>query len=365
MKYLDEFRNPTLIKKLADKISSISRRRIKLMEICGGHTMVINKYRLEDILPSNIELISGPGCPVCVTSIKDIDRAIASCNIKNSIITTFGDLFSVPGTYSSLEKEKADGKDIRIIYSQMDVLELSRKNINKEVIFVAIGFETTAPNTALIIKKAKEESLKNISILSLHKTIPPAMEALLTDKKRNLDGFICPGHVTAIIGSRSYKFITDEFKIPCVVSGFEPLDLLEAIYLLVKQIENGIALVENAYPRVVNEEGNMKAQNLMNEAFGHIDANWRGLGEIPLSGLGIGDEFEEFDAQNKFDIRVGFESKENPMCKCSEILLGNIRPYQCPLFGTECSPLNPKGACMVSSEGACAAYYKYGTKIKK
>ena len=327
------------------------------MEVCGTHTVNIFRNGIKKMLPTNINLISGPGCPVCVTPIFYIDEIIALSREEDFIITTFGDMIRVPGSTSTLEKEKTDGADIRIVYSTLDALKIAQDNSSKEVVFMGVGFETTSPTIASVVLKAQKEKINNFSVLSVAKIIPPAMKALLEGKEVNIDGFICPGHVSAIIGSKPYNFITTQYKVPCVICGFEPLDILQSIYMLVKQIEDGREEVEIQYERAVKPEGNKIALDKINEVFKVVDSNWRGIGNIPLSGLEIQDKYEQFNAR-KFKVEIE-ETKEPKGCRCGEVLRGVIIPPECPLFKKICTPEDPKGACMVSTEGTCAAYYKY------
>jgi hydrogenase expression/formation protein HypD len=308
-------------------------------------------------LPSNINLISGPGCPVCVTPIFYIDEIIALSRGEDFIITSFGDMMRVPGSTSTLEKEKTDGADIRIVYSTLDALQIACNNPSKKVIFMGVGFETTSPTIASAVLKAQKDEINNFAVLSVAKIMPPAMKALLEGKEVNIDGFICPGHVSTIIGSKPYTFVTTQYKVPCVICGFEPLDILQGIYMLVKQIEDGKAEVEIQYERAVKPEGNKIALDKINEVFKVVDSNWRGIGNIPLSGLEIKDKYGKFNAR-KFEVEIE-ETKESRGCRCGEVLRGVITPPECSLFRKVCTPENPQGACMVSTEGTCAAYYKY------
>ena len=327
------------------------------MEVCGTHTVNIFRNGIKKMLPTNINLISGPGCPVCVTPIRYIDEIIALSRESDFIITTFGDMIKVPGSTSTLEKEKANGSDIRVVYSTLDALKIAQDNSSKEVVFMGVGFETTSPTIASVVLKAQKEKINNFSVLSVAKIIPPAMKALLEGKEVNIDGFICPGHVSAIIGSKPYNFITNQFKVPCVICGFEPLDILQSIYMLVKQIEDGREEVEIQYERAVKPEGNKIALKKLKKVFSIVNSNWRGIGNIPLSGLEIQDKFEQFNAR-KFKVEIE-ETKEPKGCRCGEVLRGVITPPECSLFKKVCTPENPQGACMVSTEGTCAAYYKY------
>ncbi len=357
LRYIDEYRNKELAQKILRKIKSISIKKINLMEVCGTHTVAIFRNGIRKMVPSNINLISGPGCPVCVTPISYIDEIIALSREEDFIITTFGDMIRVPGSTSTLEKEKTDGADIRIVYSTLDALEIARNNSSKKIVFMGVGFETTSPTIASAVLKAQKEKINNFFVLSVVKIMPPAMNVLLEGKKVNIDGFICPGHVSAIIGSRPYNFITTQYKIPCVICGFEPLDILQSIYMLVKQIEDDRAEVEIQYERVVKPEGNKIALDKINEVFKVLDSDWRGIGNIPLSGLEIKDKYGKFNAR-KFKVETE-ETKEPKGCRCGEVLRGVIIPPECPLFREACTPENPQGACMVSTEGTCAAYYKY------
>jgi len=357
LKYIDEYRNKEIAQNILWQIKSISQKKINLMEVCGSHTVSIFRNGIRKILPPNINLISGPGCPVCVTPIQYIDEIIAFSRKDNFIITTFGDMIRVPGSNSTLEKEKANGSDIRIVYSTLDALKIAYDNPFKNVVFMGVGFETTSPTIASVILKAKEEKINNFSVLCVAKIMPPAMKSLLEAEEVNIDGFICPGHVSAIIGSKPYSFIASQYNIPCVISGFEPLDILQTIFMLVKQIEKNKAKVEIQYKRIVKPEGNKIALEKINRVFKIVDSEWRGMGKIPLSGLEIRDKYEQFNAR-KFSISVE-RPKEISGCRCGEVLRGIIIPPECPLFGKICTPEDPKGACMVSSEGTCAAYYKY------
>ncbi len=357
MKHITEYRNPAIVKGLVDAIHSHSKQSIALMEVCGGHTMAIQKYGIPSLLPPTITLLSGPGCPVCVTDIRYIDHAIALARLNNTIITTFGDLIRVPGSTSSLEKETGNGADVRIVYSILNALEIAVDNPEKEVIFLAIGFETTAPGTAAGILNASLTRLSNFSILSAHKVMPPAMEAIV-EKGAGISGYICPGHVSSITGAKMFSGIVDNHGLGCVVSGFEPTDLLQSILQLVIQHEESSPRLENAYHRAVRMEGNLKAQTIMNRIFEKTDDWWRGFGIIPDSGLQLKQKFLPFDAREKFNIKIE-PSQEKKGCICGEILKGLKRPTDCKLFGKACTPSYPIGACMVSNEGACAAYNKY------
>jgi hydrogenase expression/formation protein HypD len=359
MKYVEEYRDPELGKKLLKRIHQRSRKHIKLMEFCGGHTVAIFKHGLRQLLPSNIEMLSGPGCPVCVTATADIDKALALGKIPNVIITSFGDMVRVPGSFSSLQQAKAEGTDVRIVYSTQDALAIASANPTKTVVFIGIGFETTAPTVAASILQAEQENLKNYYVLSLHKTCPPIMKAILDLGEVKIDGIICPGHVSAIIGSRPYRFIADDYHIACAVSGFEPVDILLAVDRLVEQIESGQPRVEIAYRRGVKEEGNQPALRLMDTVFEVGEANWRGIGTVPGSGLNIREKYARFDAEKKFDIKTT-PAREPKGCICGAVLRSVSTPNDCKLFRKTCTPEHPVGPCMVSSEGSCATYYQYG-----
>jgi hydrogenase expression/formation protein HypD len=357
MKFVDEYRKKDLILSVAENLRAISRKEIILMEVCGGHTMAIHRFGLASLLPSNIRLISGPGCPVCVSSQLFIDKAMAYSKIPGTIITTYGDLIRVPGSSTSLEKERAAGSDIRIVYSALESLEIARGNPEKNVIFLGIGFETTAPATAATIIKAKKEKISNFFVLSAHKVMPPVMKALVEEGVK-INGFIAPGHVTAITGTSIYNDLASVYGLGVVVSGFEPADLMQAVLMLAIQMESGTPKVEIQYQRVVHYKGNIIAQQLLDEVFVHSDDSWRGLGMIPDSGLKIRENFSSFDAEKQFTVNVP-ESVEPKGCMCGQILRGIKTPEDCTLFGKKCSPSHPVGACMVSAEGTCATYYKY------
>ncbi|MEO0076157.1 MAG: hydrogenase formation protein HypD [candidate division WOR-3 bacterium] len=329
------------------------------MEVCGTHTNVIASSGIRQMLPENIKLISGPGCPVCVTAQRDIDWVIELAKTKQAVVLTFGDLIKVPGTMSSLQKEKAANSDIRVVYSPIDALKIAQ-SVKKPVVFVGVGFETTAPTIAVAVLKAKAMKIQNFYIISYFKLIPPALEMIATNPRLNIDGFILPGHVSTIIGAKPYNFLAQKYNKPCVISGFEPNDILESIFLLLQQIKNKKPSVQIQYRRSVRVTGNRAAVKLMNEVFAKCDAEWRGLGVIKNSGLMLAKEYQQFDARKRFNLKVPLP-KPSP-CRCGDVLLGLITPVQCQLFGRKCRPSNPIGPCMVSSEGACAAYYKYNIK---
>lgn len=358
IKHADEYRDPEISRKIVEQINNLSKKNIRLMEVCGTHTMAIFRNGIRKLIPGTISLLSGPGCPVCVTAQNEIDAFIEISRVPDTIITTFGDLMRVPGTESSLQKERAGGKDIRIVYSTFDAIEIARKHPDKVVVFPGVGFETTAPTVAASILSARDMKIDNYFVYSAHKTVPQALCALMKTEGMKIDGFILPGHVSVIIGEKAYIPFFQQFKIPCVVAGFEPSDILRAIRMLVEQIENKTTGLENAYTRAVSFEGNEKAVRIMNDVFEAADVAWRGIGIIPGSGLKIRDEFSNYDAGKKFEIS-NKGSIEPRGCACGEILTGIKTPVECPLYKKICTPVEPVGPCMVSSEGTCAAYYKY------
>ncbi len=359
MKFVDEFRRSELARGLIRSVSQISTRKARLMEFCGGHTVSIMKHGIRQLLPPTIEMLSGPGCPVCVTDNADLDKAIALARLPGMILATFGDMLKVPGSRSSLQEARADGADVRITYSTMDALQMARENLSRPVAFLGIGFETTAPTVAASVLQAEKEGLRNYYVLSLHKLCPPAIKALLDSGEAKIHGLICPGHVSAVTGSKAWEFVARDYGIPCVVSGFEPLDILQCVYMLVAQIERSESRVEIAYRRGVREEGNRKAQEIMARTFEAAPARWRGMGEVPGSGLRLKKEFERFDAEVVFDFDPG-PTVEPEGCICGEVLRAVKTPRDCPLFSIVCTPATPVGPCMVSSEGSCSAYYHYG-----
>lgn len=358
MKYLDEYRNPELAKQLSQQIHKITTKPWVIMEVCGGQTHAIVKFGIDELLPKQIELVHGPGCPVCVTSLELIDKAIALAGRKNVIFTSFGDMLRVPGSQSDLFSVKAQGGDVRMVYSPLDALKIAQDNPTKEVVFFAVGFETTAPANAMAVYQAKVLGIKNFSILVSHVLVPPAMEAILSSKSNRVQGFLAAGHVCAIMGYKEYPPIAAKYKIPIVVTGFEPLDILQGIYMCIKQLEEGRHEVENQYARSVKAEGNVHAQNLVSKVFCVVSRKWRGVGEIAHSGLGLQKEYEEFNAERKFNLHH-IQTQESKQCISGSILQGIKKPHECPAFGKDCTPEHPLGATMVSSEGACAAYYRY------
>ncbi len=339
-----------------------SDHKVNIMEVCGTHTMAISRFGLRQIIPETINLISGPGCPVCVTPAADIDRILEIIDKYEVSVFTFGDMLRVPGSKSSLYDKKSEGKDINICYSPSHALDFALKNPDRQVIFIAIGFETTIPLISVIIKRAYKENTSNFYIYNTHKLIPEALEALLKDKQIRIDAFLCPGHVSTIIGSRPYNFIAENYNTPCVISGFEPGDILESIVMIIEQLKRGKPEVEIQYRRVVREEGNPTALKSIYEVFEKTDSVWRGLGNIPGSGLKLKEKFLKFDTKTHFPVKE-IKSVDPAGCQCGNVLKGIKKPFECRLFSRVCRPDNPVGPCMVSSEGSCAAYYKY-EKIK-
>jgi hydrogenase expression/formation protein HypD len=361
MKYVDEFRNPELIKKSAAELKRLvnPKRHYRIMEVCGGHTHAIYRFGIKDLLPDNIELVHGPGCPVCVLPMGRVDDGLAIAENDNVILTAFGDMMRVPGNTGTPLEHKARGRDIRMVYSPLDALKLAEKNPDRHVVFFAIGFETTAPSTALTLKRAKALGIENFSVFNNHVTIIPPMKAILESPDMRLDAFIGPGHVSTVIGCRPYEFIAKDYGKPVAVSGFEPLDLLQSLLIIVKQLEAGEASVENQYARVVPWEGNTAALAAMADTFKlRPYFEWRGLGFISQSALAVSDEYAQWDSEVRFDV-PGVRVTDPKAAQCGEVLKGVLKPPQCKLFGKECTPERPVGALMVSSEGACAAYYNY------
>jgi hydrogenase expression/formation protein HypD len=335
------------------------KQSIRLMEVCGTHTVAIFKAGIRQLLPENVELVSGPGCPVCVTPNEYLDTAIAYSRKNDVILATFGDMLKVPGSTSSLAAEKSRGADIRIVYSSLDALEIAKDNPDKKVIFLAVGFETTAPTASGAVLMAEEAGLTNFYVLSSHKLVPPALRALLAAGDSHVDGFLLPGHVSAIIGLRSYEFLVEEFNTPAVIAGFEPLDILQSVYMLMKQIHAGEPKVENQYSRIVPEKGNPVACEVLYKVYKEANAVWRGIGDLGGSGLVLRERFQAFDALSNIPVTVE-PAKEPKGCQCGQVLRGLLLPTACPLFDKTCRPEHPVGSCMVSVEGTCAAWYKYG-----
>lgn len=359
MKFISEYRDAEVGKRLVARIRQRSTRPARLMEFCGGHTVSIAKHGIRQLLPPTIEMLSGPGCPVCVTANADLDKAIAFTWLPDVIVATFGDMIKVPASRSSLQQAKAEGGDVRIVYSTQDALEIAQHNPSKSVVFIGIGFETTAPTVAASVLQAEQQGIDNYYVLSQHKLCPPVIKALLDSGEVKLNGIVCPGHVSAVIGSHPYNFIARDYGIACVVAGFEPLDILLCVDMLVAQIESGEPKVEIAYRRGVKPEGNKVALELMYKVFEVCDGNWRGIGVVPESGLKLREEYRHYDAEHAFQIAPG-EPVEPKGCICGDILRGVKTPLECKLFRAVCNPEHPVGPCMVSSEGSCAAYYQYG-----
>jgi hydrogenase expression/formation protein HypD len=357
IRFIDEYRNKALTSKLIERIKKTAAGSYTFMEVCGGHTSAIHRFGIPSMLPAGIKLISGPGCPVCVTGTGFIDKAVAYSRMDGFIVATFGDLLRVPGSESSLENEKARGADVRVVFSGLEALETAALNPDKKVVFLGIGFETTTPGTAVTISEAKRRDLYNFYLLSSHKVMPPAMETIIKDGVR-LDGFICPGHVATISGADDYNFIPEKFGLACVIAGFEPVDLLQSVYMLLEQVNTQNPSVEIQYRRAVTKYGNQIALGQIRRVFEKCDSDWRGFGTIPGSGLKLRSEYESFDAEKAFPVDV-IDVAENKKCLCPQILRGYKSPVDCELFANSCIPENPIGACMVSEEGACNTYYRY------
>lgn len=357
MKYVDEYRNGRHIARLAEMISREVSREYIFMEVCGGHTAAIHRFGIPSLLPPGVRLISGPGCPVCVTPARYIDMVVALASGGGVTVAMFGDLMRVPGTMLTPAAARAAGADIRVVLSAHEALELASSNPDRKVVFPAIGFETTAPGTAVTVTEAERRSLKNFFILCAHKVMPPAMELLLKEGTR-IDGFICPGHVAVITGSSAFDFIAEKYLLPCVVTGFEPADLMLAVLMLIRQVNSRSPRVETEYRRAVTRDGNARAQGYMNEVFEPGDAEWRGIGIIPSGGLNLRDRYRHFDAGDLIAVDLPESARESG-CQCGAILRGVITPADCPLFAGACTPDHPEGACMVSAEGSCNTWYKY------
>ena len=358
MKYLDEFRDPKAAKKLSEEIKKITTRPWRIMEICGGQTHTILKYNIEELLPNEITLIHGPGCPVCVTPLELIDKAIEIASREDVIFTSFGDMLRVPGSKKDLLTVKAEGGNIKMVYSPLDAVKIAEQNPDKKVVFFAVGFETTAPANAMSVLEAKRRNLSNYSILCSKVLVPPAIEALLSSDENMIEGFLAAGHVCTVMGYGEYIPLAEKYNIPIVVTGFEPLDILQGIYQTVLQLEAGIAQVQNQYSRVVTKEGNLAAKKILAEVFETTDRKWRGLGTIPKSGFKLKEEYSNFDAEKIFNLEQ-LEVEESALCIAGQILQGTKKPPECSAFRNMCTPEHPLGAPMVSSEGACAAYFHY------
>ena len=363
MKYLDEYRNGSVANKIVEEMRRIQTRPWVLMEVCGGQTHSIVKNGIDHLMPEGVELVHGPGCPVCVTPLEMIDKAHAIARCKDVIFCSFGDMLRVPGSDGDLFTIKSGGGDVRIVYSPLDCLKVARANPTRRVVFFAIGFETTAPANAMLAWRAHEERIKNLSLLVSHVLVPPALEAILQSPENRVHGFLGPGHVCAVMGYSEYDPISARYKVPIVVTGFEPIDILHGTLMTIKQLEEGRSIVENQYSRVLNRAGNLVAQKLVNTVFEVGDRKWRGIGTIPKSGYRLRDEFALHDAEKLFDV-AEIATLEPEICISGEILRGIKKPHDCPAFGTLCSPQRPLGATMVSAEGACAAYFAYGRHLK-
>lgn len=362
MKYLDEFRDPALAQKLLEEIRQTATRKWVMMEVCGGQTHSIIRNGIDQLLPDTIELIHGPGCPVCVTPLDVIDQALAIASLSGVIFCSFGDMLRVPGSEKDLFRVKSEGGDVRVVYSPLDALKIARENPDKEVVFFGIGFETTAPANAMAVYMAREQGVTNFSMLVSHVQVPPAITAIMQSPQNRVQAFLAAGHVCSVMGYWQYVSICEKYKVPVVVTGFEPLDVLEGIRRAVQQLEDGRHEVENAYSRAVQFKGNEPAQKMLADVFVVSERNWRGIGPIPDSGWKLSDAYRDFDAAARFDVG-DIQTKESPLCRSGEVLQGIIKPNECAAFGNECTPRTPLGATMVSSEGACAAYYQYGRFI--
>lgn len=362
MKYVDEFRDPAKVKALLAEIGKVTTRPWVLMEICGGQTHAFLHHGLDEMLPGGIELVHGPGCPVCVTPLEQIDKALVIASRPDVIFTSYGDMLRVPGSTVDLFTVRAKGGDVRVVYSPLEAVKIAETNPEKQVVFFAIGFETTAPPNAMAVLQAKQRGIMNFSVLVSHVSVPPAMEAILSSKTNRVQAFLAAGHVCAVMGYHEYPPIAEKYKVPIVITGFEPVDLLRGVLAAVKQLEAGKAEVENAYERAVTFEGNQPAQKVMNTVLQPVDRKWRGIGIIPQSGLGLCPDFEEFDAEKRFAVGE-IVTQESPLCIAGEILQGMKKPPQCSAYGKQCTPQSPLGAPMVSAEGACAAYYRYHREL--
>lgn len=358
MKFIDEYRDPAAARQFAAAIRRITTRPWTLMEVCGGQTHAIVRFGIDELLPDEIRLVHGPGCPVCVTSLELIDKALAIASRPGVIFCSFGDMLRVPGTQGDLFSVKSRGGDVRIVYSPLDAVKLAKENPEKEVVFFAVGFETTAPANAMAVYQAERAGVRNFSILASHVLVPPAMEALLASPACQVQGFLAAGHVCAVMGYTEYEPIAAKYNVPIVVTGFEPLDILHGVYLCVAQLEEGRAVVENQYARAVTRQGNRPAQEIVSQVFQVVHRGWRGMGQIPGSGLGLTPAYAAYDAEAKFQV-AGVTAQEEGECISGQIMQGIAYPHECPAFGTRCTPEKPLGAPMVSSEGACAAYHRY------
>jgi len=362
MKYLDEYRDGDIAAKLVERIRRVQTKPWVIMEVCGGQTHSIVKNGIDHLLPKGVELVHGPGCPVCVTPLEMIDKAHAIARRPDVVFCSFGDMLRVPGSNGDLFSIKSQGGDVRVVYSPIDCLKIAKANPDRQIVFFAIGFETTAPANAMLAWQARATGMTNVSLLVSHVLVPPAIEAILSSPQNRVQGFLGPGHVCAVVGYREYEPLAGRFHVPIVVTGFEPLDILEGVLMVIEQLEQGRAEVENQYSRVLDRGGNRPAQDLIGKVFEVSDRKWRGVGNIPGSGFQLRDEFREFDAEHRFSVET-IDTMEPPVCIAGQILQGIKKPHDCPAFGTECTPQHPLGATMVSAEGACAAYYAYGRHL--
>jgi hydrogenase expression/formation protein HypD len=361
MKYLDEYRDGTVATRIAAAIARTATRPWVLMEVCGGQTHAIVRYGIDELLPPSIELVHGPGCPVCVTALETIDRAHAIASLPDVVFTSFGDMLRVPGSRGDLLTLRSRGADVRVVYSPLDALQIARNNPDRRVVFFGIGFETTAPANAMAVHLAKREGIFNFSMLASHVLVPPAMAAILQTAGNRVQGFLGPGHVCAVMGLREYEALAKRYRVPIVVTGFEPVDLLDGMLRVVRQLEEGRAEVENQYARTVARDGNRAARDLVSQVFDVVDRKWRGLGTIPKSGYRLAPEYRGHDAERIFEVEA-IATRESPLCISGLVLRGLKKPGDCPAFGQACTPQSPLGATMVSAEGACAAYYQYGRR---
>ncbi|MBM4285253.1 MAG: hydrogenase formation protein HypD [Deltaproteobacteria bacterium] len=360
MKFSEEFRDQSLVRDLARRLALLGGRPATLMEVCGTHTMSVTRFGLQSLLPRPVRLVSGPGCPVCVTAPRDLDAFLALGSLPGLILATFGDMLKAPGSATSLERVRAAGADVRVVYSPLDAVDLARQDPRRQVVFFGVGFETTMPATALAVKTAAAAGLGNFTVFTVHKTMPPALRALLAGGEAALSGLLLPGHVTTIIGAQAYDFIPAEFHLPCAVAGFEPLDILLGVEAILRQLQEGVARVDNVYTRAVASAPNPRAEALLAEVFTPAAARWRGLGDIPASGVEIRGPYAAYDARRRFREVIASVPEPGPSaCRCGEVLRGVLAPSQCPLFGAACDPAQPLGPCMVSQEGACAAAFRY------
>jgi hydrogenase expression/formation protein HypD len=364
MKYIDEYRNARLAQSVVQEIQRIQTKTWVIMEVCGGQTHSIVKHGIDRLLPEGIELVHGPGCPVCVTPLETIDKAHAIAGRPDVIFCSFGDMLRVPGSDGDLFTLKSRGADVRVVYSPLDCLKIAKANPGKKIVFFAVGFETTAPANAMLVHRAKLEDIKNVSILVSHSLVPPSMTYILQSPQNRVQGFLGPGHVCTIMGYREYEPISARYQVPIVITGFEPLDLLQGTLMTVRQLELGTAITENQYSRVLGRDGNPAARKLVNSVFEVSDRKWRGVGWIPKSGFKLRWEYRDHDAEHLFEVKE-IDTKEPAICISGQILKGIKKPHDCPAFGTQCTPLTPLGATMVSAEGACAAYYAYGRHLDK